>query len=67
MDALSHRRIIRNPEYARVSGLSRSTRWRLEKRGVLPARIKITEKLSGWWLDEVLSALEKLPRVGAEK
>ena len=59
----TERRIIRRPEYQRISGLSRTQLWRLERAGRLPCRLKLGPNSCGWWLDEVLAALEKLPRV----
>ena len=36
-------RFLREPEVARLTGLSRTTRWRLERDGKFPKRIKISE------------------------
>ena len=41
-------RIIREPECKRRSGLSRSTRWRLERDGKFPRRRRISPGASGW-------------------
>jgi prophage regulatory protein len=41
-------RIIREPECERRSGLSRSTRWRLERDGKFPRRRRISPGTSGW-------------------
>jgi prophage regulatory protein len=50
-------RLIREEECARLSGVSRSTRWRLERRGRFPRRRQISENATGWLLSEVLSWL----------
>lgn len=39
---------IREPECHRITGLSRDTRWRLEKEGKFPKRYKISENTIGW-------------------
>ncbi len=44
----SDERIIREPECKRRSGLSRSTRWRLEHDGKFPRRRRISPGTSGW-------------------
>ena len=36
-------RFVREAEVARITGLSRTTRWRLERAGKFPKRIKISE------------------------
>jgi prophage regulatory protein len=41
-------RIIREPECKRRSGLSRATRWRLERDGNFPRRRRISPGASGW-------------------
>ncbi|MES2252474.1 MAG: AlpA family phage regulatory protein [Pseudomonadota bacterium] len=39
---------IREPECFKITGLSRTTRWRLEKRGEFPKRCKISQNIIGW-------------------
>jgi prophage regulatory protein len=46
-------RIIREPECERISGLSRSTRWRLERTGDFPRRRQISAGCSGWLASEL--------------
>ena len=46
-------RIIREPECYRVTGLSRTTRWRLEYRDEFPQRIRLSAGCTGWLLSEV--------------
>jgi prophage regulatory protein len=45
--------IIREPECRRISGLSRSTRWRLERAGKFPRRRQISPGCSGWLASEI--------------
>ena len=46
-------RIIRFDELSRMTGLSRSSIWRQEKRGTFPLRRRIGDNAVGWLLDEV--------------
>jgi prophage regulatory protein len=49
--------IIREPECRRLSGLSRSTRWRLERAGKFPQRRQISDNAVGWFKSELLAWL----------
>ena len=49
--------IIRERECKRISGLSRSTRWRLEREGKFPRRRKISDGASGWLWSELAAWL----------
>jgi prophage regulatory protein len=49
--------IIREPECRRISGLSRSTRWRLEREGKFPRRRKISPGATGWLASEIAAWL----------
>ena len=40
-------RIMREPEVEHVTGLSRTTRWRMEKKGLFPPRRQISPNCSG--------------------
>lgn len=46
-------RFIREPECLKITGLSRPTRWRLEKEGKFPKRRKISENTMGWLASEI--------------
>jgi prophage regulatory protein len=48
-------RIVREPECKHRSGLSRSTRWRLERDGKFPSRRRISPGTTGW-LDSEIAA-----------
>lgn len=41
-------RYIRDPEVGILTGLSRSTRWRLEAAGEFPRRHKLSARAVGW-------------------
>ncbi|MDX2469735.1 MAG: AlpA family phage regulatory protein [SAR324 cluster bacterium] len=45
--------IIRCPKLKSLTGLSRTTIWRLERKGVFPKRVQISARAVGWKLSEV--------------
>ncbi len=47
-------RFLREPEVCRITGLSRTTRWRLERDGKFPKRIKISENARANLLSQIL-------------
>lgn len=51
--------ILREPEVGRRTGLSRSTRWRLERVGKFPRRRQLGENSVGWVEAEVDSWLRE--------
>ena len=54
-------RFLRAPEVARLTGVSRTTLWRLEKRGEFPQRRRIAPGAVGWLADEVTEWLRSRP------
>ncbi|WP_324029528.1 AlpA family phage regulatory protein [Pantoea sp. JZ2] len=46
-------RTIREPECRKITGLCRTTRYLMEKKGQFPARRKIGGRAVGWLLSEV--------------
>jgi prophage regulatory protein len=56
-------RIIFFPEIKKLTGLSRSTVWKLEKKGLFPQRRLVTETRVGWIESEVLSWIESRIKV----
>ena len=46
-------RIIREPECEKVTGLSRTTRWRLERQGRFPRRRRVSPNCVGWLESEL--------------
>lgn len=48
-------RYIREEECFRLSGLSRTTRWRLERKDKFPRRRQLSDNAVGWLLSEVLA------------
>ena len=46
-------RFIRERECRELTGLSRSTRWRLERQGKFPRRRRLSPNGIGWLLSEI--------------
>ncbi len=46
-------RFIREAECEHITGLSRTTRWRLERKGQFPKRRAISENTRGWLASEI--------------
>jgi len=46
-------RFIREQECRKLTGLSRSTRWRLERSGEFPKRRRLSSNGVGWLLSEI--------------
>lgn len=52
-DAAQRTTILREPEVARITGLTRKARWAMAKRGEFPSPIWLTSKATGWLSDEI--------------
>ncbi len=44
---------LREPKVAAMTGLSKSTRWRLEKEGKFPKRRQLSARSIGWLSSEI--------------
>ena len=53
-------RIIRSKEVQELTGLSRTTIWRMERSGKFPARVALTSSNVGWRLTEVQEWIQKI-------
>ena len=51
-------RFIREKETSEITGLSRQTRWRMEKAGKFPKRHKISPGITAYLASEILAWLE---------
>ncbi len=58
------KRIIGPEETMERTDLSRSTLWRMEKKGKFPQRVTVSENRVGWHEEEVSEWIETRPRVG---
>jgi len=52
-DIMANTKMIRDRECEEITGLCRTTRRRLEKKGLFPARRQITEGTVGWLQEEI--------------
>ena len=46
--------IWREPKVKEETGLSKSTRWRLEKAGLFPKKIQLSLRATGWRAAEII-------------
>ena len=60
----STKRVLRLKQVQAQTGLSRSTIFALQQRGIFPQSIKIGPKATGWYEDEVQNYIETRPRGG---
>jgi len=54
------RRILRLPAVEAKTGLQRDSIYRLGRAGVFPRPVKLSERASGWFEDEVDAYLDRL-------
>lgn len=59
--------LLRLPDVQRLSGLSRSSIYRLEQLGNFPQRVRLSERATAWRADEVLGWIESRPRASASE
>ena len=50
-----------------ATGLSRSSIYALQQRGIFPQSIRIGPKATGWYEDEVHNYIETRPRTGDDR
>ncbi len=50
---MTDERFLREPEVQHVTGLSRTTRWRLERTGRFPRKRKLSDNAVGWLASEI--------------
>ena len=55
----------REPKVGEYTGLGRTRRWQLEKKGAFPRRVKISERAVGWYAREIIEFARSRPRVEA--
>jgi len=60
-------KLLRFPEVKKITGLSRSTIFRLEKNGEFPQRKQISIQAVGWLLEEVNEWIETRQCVNKEE
>jgi predicted DNA-binding transcriptional regulator AlpA len=60
-------RVLRVPDVCDLTGLSRTTVWRLEKRGDFPARRRLGPQAVGWTEEEVLAWIDDRQMAGPRR
>ena len=61
-DATPRRKLIRLPEVEDLSGVGRSTIYKLKNKGQFPQSVKIGPHAVRWYLDEILDYINTRPR-----
>lgn len=56
------RRTLRLPQVLEMTALSRTTIWRMERKGTFPARLRLGEASVGWDEAEIVAWLTSRPR-----
>lgn len=54
--------VLRTKAVVKATGLSRTTLWRLERRGDFPKRIRLGPNSTGWIQSEIQEWIESRPR-----
>jgi prophage regulatory protein len=52
-------RMLRERQVKDLTGISRVTRWRLERRGEFPRKVRLTPRCVGWPESEVIAWLKE--------
>jgi prophage regulatory protein len=60
-------RLIGEPECRAISGLSRAQRWRLERDGKFPRRLRLGPRTVRWRLSEILAWIAALSTASPER
>lgn len=58
-EKISDERFVREPECKKITGLSRTRRWELEREGKFPKRIKLSERAIAWRLSDLISWMKE--------
>ena len=59
-----HDRLLRRREVEKITGIGRSSIYRLMKKGKFPRGVRIGSKVVRWRLSEIMAWLKSLPVVG---
>lgn len=59
-------RLLRWPEVFRLTGISRTTIWRMEKQGRFPRHVNVSPSIAGWWASDVEAFLDSLKQAGGD-
>jgi len=59
-------RLIRAKELRQITGISPTSRWRYERAGTFPQRVRISSGAVAWKLSEVLQWMDGLQKVNKD-
>ena len=59
--------LLRLPDVLKLTGLSRSSVYRLEAKGDFPKRVHLSERATAWRENELLDWIESRPRVNEDQ
>lgn len=62
-----HERLIAEPECRTRTSLSRAQRWRSERDGKFPRRLRLGQRTVRWRLSEILAWIAELPTSSPER
>jgi prophage regulatory protein len=51
-------RFVREDERRQITGLSRTTWWRMERQGIAPKRRQLSPNSTGWFLSEITAWMQ---------
>ena len=60
-------RVIREDECRKLTGVCRTTRYELEKKGCFPSRLNLGGRSVGWLLSEVMEWVKSWDRINSGK
>ncbi len=60
-------RVIREDECRKLTGVCRTTRYELEKKGCFPSRLNLGGRSVGWLLSEVMEWVKSRDRINSGK
>ncbi len=55
---IKYDRFVREDECKNITGLSKTTRWRMEQKGTFPSRVRIGNRIVAWKLSKLNQWLE---------
>lgn len=55
---VAHDRLLRWPQVREITGISRTTAWRLERQQLFPKRVQVSTRITAWRESEILNFVE---------
>ncbi len=57
---MNDEKLLRLPAVVEMTGLSKTTIWRYEKKGLFPKRISVTDRTVAWFFSDIKAFIEAL-------